>query len=59
MYSSPEFVQLTNGCRELVESAAAGLPASELKRIEDAFLISSRYEYLFWEAAWQQEQWTV
>ena len=28
-------------------------------RMEDAFLTSSRYEYLFWEMAWLLETWPV
>ena len=37
--------------------AAAGLPEETLRRMEDAFLTSSRYELLFWEMAWRQEGW--
>ncbi len=59
MYSSPGFAQLSDWCRATVDRAAEGLPESELKRMEEAFLTSSRYEYLFWEAAWQREQWAV
>jgi thiaminase (transcriptional activator TenA) len=27
--------------------------------MEEAFLTSSRYEYLFWEMAWRLETWPV
>lgn len=36
---------------------AADLPADARKRIEDAFVTSSRYELAFWEMAWTGEQW--
>ena len=57
MYSSPEFAEVAEWCRELVDEAAADLPAETLRRMEDAFLTSSRYELLFWEMAWRQEHW--
>jgi thiaminase/transcriptional activator TenA len=59
MYSSAEFAELNDWCREQVDRAALGLPASELKRMEDVFVTSSRYEYLFWDAAWRMEGWPV
>ena len=59
MYSSAEFAELADWCRELVDQVAAGLPEEALRRMEDAFLTSSRYEYLFWEMAWRQEGWPV
>ncbi len=57
MYSSEEFAELAVWCRSLVDRVAAGLPEETLRRMEDAFLTSSRYELLFWEMAWRQERW--
>ncbi|MDP3768785.1 MAG: thiaminase II [Dehalococcoidia bacterium] len=57
MYASPEFAELSDWCRELVDRVAAGQPEDALQRVEDAFLTSSRYEYLFWEMAWREERW--
>ncbi len=57
MYSSVEFAELAVWCRALVDRVAAGLPDDTLRRMEDAFLTSSRYELLFWEMAWRQERW--
>ena len=59
MYSSEEFAELADWCRALVDRVAAGLPEESLRRMEDAFLTSSRYELLFWEMAWRQERWPV
>ena len=59
MYSSVEFAEQAAWCRQLVEQAAAGLPQDALRRMEQAFLTSSRYEYQFWEMAWQQQRWLV
>jgi len=57
MYSSEEFAELAAWCRALVDRVASGLPEDRLRRMEDAFLTSSRYELLFWEMAWRQERW--
>ena len=57
MYSSEEFAELAVWCRALVDRVAAGLPEETLRRMEDAFRTSSRYELLFWEMAWRQERW--
>jgi thiaminase/transcriptional activator TenA len=59
MYSGAEFAQLSDWCRAQVDGAAHGAPVAELKRMEAAFITSSRYEYLFWEAAWRMEGWPV
>ncbi len=59
MYSSAQFAQLSDWCRASVDRVAADAPASELKRMEQAFIISSRYEWLFWDAAWRMEQWHI
>jgi thiaminase/transcriptional activator TenA len=57
MYASTEFAELAAWCRDLVDRTAAGLPEEALRRLEDAFLTSSRYEYQFWEMAWNEERW--
>lgn len=59
MYSSAEFAELAAWCRDLVDQVAAELQEGALRRMEEAFLTSSRYEYLFWEMAWHQQRWPV
>jgi thiaminase (transcriptional activator TenA) len=59
MYSSKEFAELAQWCRDLVDSLAAGLPERDLQKLEAAFLTSSRYERQFWEMAWKMERWPV
>ncbi len=59
MYNDPAFARLSDWCRDLVDHLADGVSADERRRMEEAFLASSRYEYLFWEMAWNQEQWPV
>jgi thiaminase/transcriptional activator TenA len=59
MYSSPEFAAVAGWCRALLDRLAAGLGPEGQRRLEDAFLTSSRYEYLFWEAAYRRQGWPV
>jgi thiaminase/transcriptional activator TenA len=57
MYSSQEFAQVAQWCRELMDDAGASLQSAAERRVEDAFLTSSRYELAFWEMAWTLEAW--
>jgi len=59
MYSSKEFAELAQWCRDLLDRLAAGLPQRELQKLETAFLTSSRYEWQFWEMAWEMEWWPI
>ncbi|MEX2431283.1 MAG: thiaminase II [Dehalococcoidia bacterium] len=59
MYASGEFAELAAVCRGIMDRVAEGLPERDLDAVKRAFLTSSRYEYLFWEMAWRQEQWPV
>jgi len=59
MYSSREFAELAEWCRDLLDSLAAGLPERDLQKLEAAFFTSSRYEWQFWEMAWKMERWQV
>jgi thiaminase/transcriptional activator TenA len=59
MYADQEFAALAEWCRGLVDRLAAGADAAVRARMEEAFIISSRYEYLFWEMAWRLEGWPV
>ena len=59
MYSSREFAELAQWCRDLIDSLAAGLPERDLQKLEAAFFTSSRYEWQFWEMAWKMEEWPV
>jgi thiaminase/transcriptional activator TenA len=57
MYAAPEFAELADWCREVVDRLADGLPERHLQRLEETFLLSSRYELAFWEMAWRGESW--
>jgi len=58
-YADSEFARLADWCRELVDRLGDEASAEQRGRMEDAFVTSSRYEYLFWEMALKQERWPV
>ena len=59
MYSSTEFLELVQWCRDLLDTLAEGLPERDLHKLEAAFVTSCRYEWQFWEMAWKNERWQV
>ncbi|SEO87449.1 thiaminase (transcriptional activator TenA) [Halogranum amylolyticum] len=58
-YSSDEFTELTEWCKELMDDVAASSTPEDRERYRELFLTSARYEYEFWDAAWQLEGWSV
>ncbi|MBI2166602.1 MAG: thiaminase II [Chloroflexi bacterium] len=59
MYASEEFAALARQLRQMVDRLGDEASPSEQERMAQAFLTSSRYEYQFWEAAWNLENWPV
>ncbi len=59
LYSSPEFAEVAQWMRARVDAWAKRVSEVEKLRLEQAFLISSRYEWMFWEMAWNEESWPV
>ena len=59
MYGSPEYQSLAAGMCDLMEDLAARAGPAERRRMAEHFLISSGYEWQFWEMSWTREQWPV
>jgi len=59
LYASPEFAAVQQWMRKKVDLWAKAAGRDERRRMEDAFVISSRYEWMFWEMAWNEEKWPV
>jgi thiaminase/transcriptional activator TenA len=38
---------------------AAGAGEGKRRRLVELFVLSSRYEWLFWEMCWRGEEWPV
>ena len=59
VYAGEEFTELTEWCKALMDEVAADASGDERGRYRDLFQTSGRYEYLFWDAAWNEEAWPV
>ena len=59
LYASPEFAEVQRWMRAKVDQWAKTAGREERSRMEEAFVISSRYEWMFWEMAWMEEEWPV
>ncbi|MGM7720008.1 thiaminase II [Metabacillus sp. Hm71] len=59
MYASDEFGQLATWCIELLDQVAEGKPEAELEKLEEIFLNTTRFEYMFWDMAYNEEMWPI
>lgn len=59
MYASTEFLALGEWLRNLLNEITTDSSSAEKERLHKNFLLSSRYEYLFWEMAWTQQTWQI
>lgn len=59
MYASPEFLALGEWLRNLLNDITTESSPAEKERLRKNFLLSSRYEYLFWEMAWTEQEWKI
>ena len=59
MYIDPEFRKLADWVRSLADRLATPLRPEEAAKVEEAYLTSLRYEYMFWDMAYRQEEWLV
>ena len=59
LYASPEFARVQRWMRQKVDQWAKTAGKEEKRRMEDSFIVSSRYEWMFWEMAWKEEAWPV
>lgn len=56
-YNSPEYQQMTTWLRAFVDELGGSATEHQRARMLSAFRASTRYEYLFWDAAWNLQQW--
>ncbi|WP_046176029.1 thiaminase II [Domibacillus indicus] len=57
MYASEEFGQLAQWCIDLMDEHAEGKSDRERAKLEEIFLTTTRFEYMFWEMAYNGEMW--
>jgi thiaminase/transcriptional activator TenA len=58
-YASEEFGTVVRQVLEVTDRVVADLPESRRAPIRQHFLTTSRYEWMFWDAAWRQERWPL
>lgn len=57
MYSSKEFGELAEWCIDLMDKLTDGKPEEELGKLEEIFLNTTRFEYMFWDMAYTEAMW--
>ena len=56
-YADEAFADSVLTARELADRLAERSDADTRRRMFDAFTRATEYEWLFWNSAWQREQW--
>ncbi|MBI4540992.1 MAG: thiaminase II [Gemmatimonadetes bacterium] len=58
-YASEEFAQAVDWLKGEMNRLAEGATPEKKKRLTELFVLSSRYEWQFWETCWKGEEWPV
>ncbi len=58
-YASPDFDMVERWLRERLDARAAALSPTDEAHLQEIFLTSTRYEWMFWEMAWRLEEWPI
>ena len=58
-YGDPEFAAATEEAKQIVDRLAAPAARGTVECMHRAFTTASRYEWMFWDAAWRQEAWPL
>ncbi|HET8541714.1 MAG TPA: thiaminase II [Anaeromyxobacter sp.] len=58
-YGGEEFGRIVADVLALVDRVGAEVGAAEQAAMEEHVVTTSRYEWMFWDAAWRRERWPV
>jgi thiaminase/transcriptional activator TenA len=58
-YGGDDFAAVVRGVLELTDGLGPELGPAEEARVFERYRTTSRYEWMFWDAAWRQERWPV
>ncbi|OVE66264.1 thiaminase II [Clostridium diolis] len=58
-YATEEYNKENDWCIKLMDKLAEGLPERQLQKLEEIFIISSKYEYMFWDGCYKKESWVI
>jgi thiaminase/transcriptional activator TenA len=59
MYGGDEFQAVVDAAVGVMDRVAVELAPAERSRVVEHYRTTSRYEWMFWDAAWRQERWPV
>ena len=59
MYGGEEFQAVVDAVLELTDRVGAAASPTELALMREHMVVTSRYEWMFWDAAWRRETWPV
>jgi len=59
LYASAEFHEAADWLKAELNREAEGATPEKRKRLEEIFVLSSRYEWMFWEMCWRGQKWPV
>ena len=57
MYSGEEFQEVVRKAIDLIDRVAEGANKKQLKKMQEAFITSTRLEWIFWDSAYRMESW--
>jgi thiaminase/transcriptional activator TenA len=58
-YGSEEFRAVVDAVLDLTDRVGAAASPTEWARMREHVVVTSRYEWMFWDAGWRQETWPV
>ena len=58
-YGDPAFAATTQQAKQILDRLGAQADPGTVEQMHKAFTTASRYEWMFWDAAWRQETWPV
>lgn len=59
LYSAEEFTSLVGWLREFLDYLSGGVGEREMERLEEHFRTATRYEFLFWDMAYNLQDWPL
>lgn len=59
MYSDPAFAESVEQAKVIADRCAAEASPATVERMHVAYETASKFEWMFWDAAWRQETWPI
>ena len=56
-YAASDYAKVVQQVLDMMNAASARLDGVARSRLKELFVLSARYEYMFWDMAWRREQW--